>query len=104
MLRKLLPVAMLALTMMSAVACAGPRYVAGVGVRFGPPPPPRYGVVGYAPSRGYVWADGYWNRGPRSWDWVAGSWQRPPRPRAVWVPGRWESWRGDYRFRQGYWR
>ena len=101
MIEKILPATLLALTMMS---CAGPRYGAGVGVRFGPPPPPRYGVVGSAPRSGYVWTDGYWDRGPRDWNWMAGSWRRPPRSRATWVPGSWESSRGNYRFRRGYWR
>jgi hypothetical protein len=104
MLKKIVSAAMLVAAMMSAGACAGPRYSAGFGVRYGPPPPPRYGIVGYAPGPGYVWTDGYWNRGPRGWNWAAGSWRRPPRPRAMWVPGRWEQWHGDYRFRQGYWR
>src|ERR1039458_5861039 len=43
--------------------------VAGNGsatVRFGPPPSPRYGVMGYAPGPGFVWTEGYWDwRGGR---------------------------------------
>ncbi len=104
MFKKILPAAMVALAMLSA-SCAGPRYSSGVGVRFGAPPPPRYGVIGVAPGNGYVWADGHWNRGARDWDWYAGSWQRPPRSRAKWVPGHWEASRGgNYRFQRGRWR
>ena len=41
-------------------------------VRFGPPPAPRYGIVGYAPGPGFVWTEGYWDwRGGR-WFWVDG--------------------------------
>jgi WXXGXW repeat (2 copies) len=73
-------------------------------VRFGPPPPPRYGVMGYAPGPGYVWTDGYWDwRGSR-WFWVDGRWMRPPRRSAVWVPGVWVQSNHGYRFRRGYWR
>jgi hypothetical protein len=103
-MKKILPVSLFAMAMMSAVSCAGPRYGAGVGVRFGPPPPPRYGAVGLASGPGYVWTDGYWNRGSREWEWMAGSWQRPPRARAKWVPGRWQAHRGGYRFQRGRWR
>ncbi|MCC6536344.1 MAG: YXWGXW repeat-containing protein [Bryobacterales bacterium] len=101
MLKTLLPVSMLAILM--ATGCASPRV--GVGMRIGPPPPPRYGAVGYAPARGMVWADGFWDRGPSGWYWAPGSWQRPPRMGARWVPGRWAPMRGGrYHFRPGYWR
>ena len=80
---------------------AGNGYAA---VRFGPPPPPRHGVMGYAPGPGYAWTDGYWDwRGGR-WFWVDGRWLRPPRPRAVWVPGYWREDRHQWRFQRGYWR
>ena len=49
--------------------CAGGGYYASA--RIGPPPPPRYGVMGYAPGPGYVWTDGYWDFGPgcqRKWN------------------------------------
>jgi hypothetical protein len=76
----------------------------GAYVQYGPPPPPRYGVLGYAPGPGYVWTDGYWDwRGGR-WFWVGGAWLRPPRPHAVWVPGSWTGQGHRYRFRRGYWR
>jgi len=78
--------------------CGG-GYVAMYG-----PPPPRYGVVGYAPGPGYVWTDGYWNYSGRNWAWVGGRWQRPPRPRAVWVRPEWRHEGGRWRFHRGYWR
>jgi hypothetical protein len=82
-------------------ACATGSYAS---VRFGPPPPPRYGVRGYAPSPGYVWTDGYWDwRGSR-WTWMDGRWMRPPHRRGTWVPGTWVQEHNRYRFRRGYWR
>ena len=79
---------------------AGNGYAA---VRFGPPPPPRYGVMGFAPGPGYVWTDGYYDwRGGR-WFWVDGRWLRPPRPRRLGT----RTWREEghrWRFHRGYWR
>ena len=80
---------------------AGNGYVA---VRYGPPPPPRYGVMGFAPGPGYVWTDGHWDWRGGSWFWVGGRWQRPPRPHAVWVPGMWVEDHHQRRFVSGHWR
>src|SRR5580658_10967133 len=58
--------------------CGGGAYV----MVPGPPPPPRYGAMGYAPSPGFVWAEGYYDlRGGSNWVWVPGAWRRPPRDR-----------------------
>ena len=73
-------------------------------VRFGPPPPPRYGIVGVAPGPGFMWTDGYWDRRGGQWYWVGGRWMRPPRARAVWVPGTWHQDRNRWRFQRGHWR
>ncbi|HWB85396.1 MAG TPA: YXWGXW repeat-containing protein [Bryobacteraceae bacterium] len=73
-------------------------------VRLGPPPPPRYGVVGIAPGPGYVWTDGYWDARGGHWNWVQGRWVRPPRRGSVWVPGEWYQSGHGYRFRRGHWR
>ncbi|HJZ97941.1 MAG TPA: hypothetical protein VKE70_15630 [Candidatus Solibacter sp.] len=81
--------------------CAGSG---GYVVRYGPPPAPRYGVLGYAPGPGYVWTDGYWDRRSSQWVWMSGRWMRPPHARAVWVPGNWYQERNGWRFRRGYWR
>ena len=79
--------------------CASAAYV-----QYGPPPPPRYGLMGYAPGPGYVWTDGYWDLRGGRWFWVGGAWLRPPRARAVWVPGAWREDGHRWRFRRGYWR
>jgi len=99
-MKKLLPAATLLMATLFTSCAANGAYVA----RYGPPPPPRYGMVGRAPGPGYVWTDGYWDWRGGNWFWVNGVWLRPPHPRAVWVPGYWHGERGHYRFYRGHWR
>jgi|SRR5271157_1048808 len=80
-------------------ACGGGYVVAAYG-----PPPPRYGVIGYAPGPGYMWTEGYWNLSGGSWVWVTGRWVRPPHPHAVWVGPEWRREGRGYRYYRGYWR
>jgi hypothetical protein len=89
------------LSLLSVTGCAngGGGYYARVG-----PPPPRYGVMGYAPGPGYVWTDGYYDYRGGRYNWVQGNWRRPPRSRSQWVPGQWTPHNRGYRFRRGYWR
>ena len=82
--------------------CAGGGYYTSV--RVGPPPPPRYGVMGYAPGSGYVWTEGFWDLNGGRWAWRPGVWRRPPRARAVWVPNEWRHENGRYRMSHGHWR
>ncbi|MEO8595641.1 MAG: hypothetical protein ABI759_20145 [Candidatus Solibacter sp.] len=82
--------------------CAGSGYYATA--RFGPPPAPRYGMVGRAPGVGFVWTDGHWDRRNNNWAWVDGRWMRPLRGRAVWVPGSWHQRGQNWRFERGHWR
>lgn len=97
--KKLLLLCILLATIGVMTACASHRYEARV-----PPPPARFGAMGYAPGPGYVWCDGFWDwRGGR-WFWMNGTWQRPPRARARWAPGYWEPHGRDYRFQRGRWR
>ena len=100
MKRKLLAGAAMTLGILLSGCAVQGGYVA----RYGPPPPPRYGVMGIAPGPGYVWADGYWDRRSNDWFWVSGRWMRPPHAHAVWVPGSWSRHGQGYRFRSGYWR
>lgn len=83
---------------LSLGACAGGYYVRVA------PPPPRYGVIGYAPGPGYVWTDGYWDWRGGNWFWVGGRWMHPSRAGAVWVAPRWVPYGHRYRFVHGYWR
>jgi hypothetical protein len=82
-------------------ACGG--YANGF-VAYGPPPPPRYAVVGVAPGPGYVWVDGYYNRYGNDWRWVNGRWALPPRGYRVWVRSEWRNEGGRWRFHEGRWR
>jgi hypothetical protein len=92
------------------VALAAALLAPGCAVRraafvIGPPPPPRYAVIGVAPGAGWVWAEGYWDLRGRNWVWAPGRWVRAPHPRAAWVSGRWvERGRGHWRFQRGHWR
>ena len=99
-MKRILPLAGLLLAAILPGCAAGGAYVG----RYGPPPPPRYGIVGVTPGPGFVWCDGFWDwRGGR-WFWVSGGWRRPPHRRAVWVPGYWHEEHSRYRFHRGYWR
>jgi hypothetical protein len=68
------------------------------------PPPPRYGVMGYAPGPGYVWTEGFYDLRGSSWVWTSGTWRRPPRPGAVWASAAWRQEGRGWRFHRGYWR
>ena len=79
MKRKLLPLATVLLgTMLSACAVNG-----AYNMRYGPPPPPRYGMVGVAPGPGYVWTEGYWDQRAGNWSWVSGPARAPSGCRAL---------------------
>ena len=68
------------------------------------PPPPRVEYYGSAPGPGFVWIDGYWNRGAGGWVWVGGQWSRPPRPHGHWVRGHYVRRHGENRYEPGHWR
>jgi len=71
-----------------------------VGIRIGPPPPPRVlRVRPVAPGPGYVWLDGYWYAVGGHYKWHAGYWTRPPYEGARWVGPHHD---GE-RFFDGYW-
>ncbi len=57
-----------------------------IGIRIGPPPPPR--VVRILPPRPgpeFVWVDGYWYPVRERYRWHEGYWTRPPYSEARWV-------------------
>lgn len=81
--------------------CGGGAYYAAL---YGPPPAPRYGVVGVAPGPGYTWTDGFWDLRGRSWVWAPGRWVRPPGRGSLWVRPEWRSEGGRWAFHRGYWR
>ena len=85
-MKKLLLVGTALLGTMLTGCAAGNGYAV---VRFGPPPPPRYGVMGFAPGPGYVWTDGYydWRGGRWFWWMAAGCALRAPTPSGSPGPG-----------------
>jgi hypothetical protein len=71
-----------------------------LGIRIGPPPPPRIvRVHPRAPGQGYTWVDGYWYPVGNRYKWHDGYWTRPPYGGARWVGPRYES----NSFYDGYW-
>ena len=71
-----------------------------VGIRIGPPPPPRVVAVQPAsPGPEWVWVRGYWYPAGHHYKWHEGYWTRPPYAGAVWVAPHHD---GE-RFFAGYW-
>jgi len=71
-----------------------------IGVRIGPPPPPR--VVRVLPPRpgpDFIWVDGYWFAAGNRYRWHDGFWTRPPYAGARWIGPHHD---GE-RFFDGYW-
>ena len=72
----------------------------GIGIRIGPPPPPR--VIRVQPARpgpDYIWVDGYWYADGSRYRWHDGYWTRPPYGGARWIGPRYEG----NQFYGGYW-
>jgi hypothetical protein len=71
-----------------------------IGIRIGPPPPPRVvRVVPVRPAAEFVWVESYWYPVGRHWRWHEGYWTRAPYAGARWLAPRYE---GGV-FYQGYW-
>ena len=71
-----------------------------IGIRIGPPPPPR--VVRVLPARpgpDFIWVEGYWYPVGGHYKWHGGYWSRPPYAGARWVVPHHD---GE-RFYAGYW-
>src|SRR6185369_6356598 len=70
-----------------------------IGVRIGPPPPPRVVRPSRAPGPGYIWVDGYWYPVGGRYKWHGGYWTRPPYDGARWIGPHYDG----QRFFEGYW-
>jgi hypothetical protein len=71
-----------------------------VGIRIGPPPPPRVvRVRPRAPGPGFMWVDGYWYPAGNHYKWHDGYWTRAPYAGARWIGPRYER----DQFYEGYW-
>ena len=84
---------------MLAPAAASAQAVIRVG-----PPAPVIERPAPPPERGMVWISGYHRWDGNGYVWVPGHYDRPPRPRAVWVPHRWERHHGQWGMVEGHWR
>jgi len=90
--------ALLALTLLAGSPAAFAQV--SVGIRIGPPPPPR--VVRVLPARpgaDFVWIEGYWYPAGGRYRWHQGYWTRPPYAGARWVGPRHDG----RQFYGGYW-
>ena len=89
---------LLGITLLTAGEVFGAQV--SIGVRIGPPPPPRVvRVIPPRPEPDYIWVDGYWYPVGHHWNWHQGYWTRAPYVGARWWAPRYE--RGEYF--QGYW-
>ena len=71
-----------------------------VGIRIGPPPPPRVvHVVPVRPAPEFVWVEGYWYPVGRHYRWHEGYWTRPPYDGARWIAPHHDG----AQFFEGYW-
>ncbi len=71
-----------------------------IGIRIGPPPPPRVvRVLPPEPGPEFVWIEGYWYPVGRRYRWHEGYWTLPPYPGARWVGPRYD----EDEFFEGYW-
>jgi hypothetical protein len=71
-----------------------------IGIRIGPPPPPRVvRVLPPRPAPEFVWVEGYWYPVGRHYKWHDGYWTRPPYEGAHWV----QPHHDGEQFFAGYW-
>jgi WXXGXW repeat (2 copies) len=71
-----------------------------IGIRIGPPPPPRVvRVLPATPGPEFMWVEGYWYPAGRHYRWHEGYWTRPPYEGARWV----EPHHDGEQFFMGYW-
>src|SRR5215831_7579920 len=89
---------LLGITLLTAGEVFGAQV--SIGVRIGPPPPPR--VVRVMPPRpgpDYIWVDGYWYPVGNHWKWHKGYWTLAPYGGAQWIGPRYEG----REYYEGYW-
>jgi len=97
-MNRLMKTALIAAMLLGGISAAAAQV--SIGVRIGPPPPPR--VVRVLPSRpgpDFFWIEGYWYPVGNHYKWHPGYWTRPPYEGARWNPAHHD---GE-RFYEGYW-
>lgn len=91
---------------MCAAACALGRADPATGaaaVSPGNAPVVENTVMGPAPSAEHVWMPGRWISEGGQWKWIAAHWELPPSRSAVWVPGHWVPQGGQWSWVNGAW-
>ena len=97
-MRMSIRVVLLAAILLAAVSATDAQI--SVGIRLGPPPPPRVvHVLPQQPGPGFAWVDGYWYPVGRHYRWHEGYWTRPPYEGARWIAPHHD---GE-QFFNGYW-
>jgi hypothetical protein len=99
-MKSFITMALLAVTLLSAGSAFGAQV--SIGIRIGPPPPPR--VVRVFPARPapeFIWVEGYWYPvgSGHHWKWHDGYWTRAPYVGARWYAPRYE----EGLYFEGYW-
>ena len=97
-MRNIIRTTLLAAMLLAGGAAFGAQI--SIGIRIGPPPPPR--VVHILPKRPgpeYIWVEGYWYPVGRRYKWMDGYWTRPPYPSARWIAPHHDG----QQFFVGYW-
>lgn len=97
-MRKLLPTLVFSALLVGSASAAHAQV--SVGIRIGPPPPPRAYRVPPQPSANHEWVEGHWSPKGSTYRWHDGQWAKPPRQGAYWqepyyaegryFAGRWE--------------
>ena len=92
----------LSAALLAMVLTGGPVFGSqiSIGIRIGPPPPPRVvRVIPARPATDFLWVEGYWYPNGRHYKWHPGYWTQPPYAAARWVAPHHDG----QMFFNGYW-
>jgi hypothetical protein len=98
--RLLLPIAIVALTLVMPTPASAQVYISFAA----PPLMPTYDQPPVS-TQNAIWTPGYWAWGPNGYYWVPGTYVTPPSLGLLWTPGYWgmNTGGGGYLWNPGYW-
>lgn len=97
-MKTLITTTLLTATLLIGLPASGAQI--SIGIRIGPPPPPRVvRLVPVSPGPDFIWVGGYWYAEGPHWRWHEGYYTRAPYVGARWITPRYEGGQ----FYQGYW-